>query len=101
MSVVTRETKKDSYKKIEFNNRYGQILKKLIVPKTARELAMELYKEGEIPAPERNYTASRLSELEDMGLVKSFKKKKCQFTGKEVAVYERVDFIVGDNKRCQ
>lgn len=53
----------------------------------------ELFKEKIIPSPERNYTAPRLSELEEMGIVRLFRKKKCEYTGKYVAVYERIDLI--------
>ena len=50
---------------------------------------MELFDLGFIPSTERNYTAPRLSELEDMGMVKAIDKKKCEYTGKTVAAYER------------
>lgn len=36
---------------------------------------------------ERNYTAPRLTELNEMGLVEVIDKKKCEYTGKTVAVY--------------
>lgn len=93
MSEITRETKKRSYNSLNINNRYNQILERLDKPKTAKEIAMELFKEKIIPSPERNYTAPRLSELEKMGIVRSFRKKKCEYTGKYVAVYEKIDLI--------
>ena len=54
----------------------------------AKEVAVELYELGIIPSTERNYTAPRLTELEQMGLVQVISKKKCDYTGKTVAVYE-------------
>lgn len=57
-------------------------------PKTAKEIAVELFELELIPSAERNYTAPRLTELEKMGLVKVIEKKKCQYSGKTVAVYE-------------
>lgn len=55
---------------------------------TAKEIAVEMYEKGMIPSTERNYTAPRLTELEKMGLVKAENKKKCNYTGKKVAVYK-------------
>ena len=49
-----------------------------------------MFELGLIPSTERNYTAPRLTELEKMGLVKAIEKKKCEYTGKTVAVYEKV-----------
>ena len=52
-----------------------------------KEIAVELYELGYIPSTERNYTAPKLTELESMGYVKVVDKRKCQYTGKQVAVY--------------
>ena len=69
--------------------RYKQILDRLCSGnKTAKEIAVELYELGYIPSTERNYTAPRLTELESMGYVKVVDKRKCQYTGKQVAVYK-------------
>ena len=43
-----------------------------------------------IPSTERNFTAPRLTKLEKKGIVKVVDKKKCDYTGKTVAVYERI-----------
>ena len=56
--------------------------------KTAKEIAVELYDLELIPSTERNYTAPRLTELEKIGLVKVIDKRKCEYTGKKVAIYE-------------
>jgi hypothetical protein len=70
--------------------RYDQILDRLDKPKTAKEIAQELYEIGLIPSNERNYTSPRLTELGKMGIVKVVGKKKCNWTGKMVAVFEKV-----------
>ena len=86
------ETRQMSFEEIKDKRqiRYNQILDRLDTPKTAKELAVELFELGLIPSTERNYTAPRLTELEKMGIVKAIDKKKCKYTGKLVAVYERV-----------
>lgn len=91
MSTITQTTRQMSFDDIQDKTkiRYIQILNRLDKPKTAKELAVELFDLGFIPSTERNYTAPRLSELEDMGMVKAIDKKKCEYTGKTVAVYKR------------
>ena len=88
--TITSETRQMSFEDIQDKQkiRYIQILNRLDKPKTAKELAVELFDLGFIPSTERNYTAPRLTELEKMGLVKVIDKRKCQYTGKTVAVYE-------------
>lgn len=71
--------------------RYTQILERLERPMTAKELAIQLFVDGLIPTTERNFTAPRLTELEKMGIVEVIGKKRCQFTGKTVAIYERTN----------
>ena len=92
---ITTETRQLSFNDIQekTKKRYEQILDRLDKPKTAKEIAVELFELGLIPSTERNYTAPRLTELEKMGLVKATDKKKCQYTGKTVAVYERIGGI--------
>lgn len=91
MNTVTAITRQLSFDDIQDKKRkrYEQILNRLDKPKTAKEIAVELFELGFIPSTERNYTAPRLTELEKMGLVKVIDKKKCEYTGKKVAVYER------------
>ena len=73
--MITHETRQMSFIDIQDKTkiRYIQILNRL----------------DYIPSTERNYTAPRLTELEKMGYVKAIDKKKCEYTGKTVAVYER------------
>ena len=92
---VTTQTRQLSFNDIQekTKKRYEQILDRLDKPKTAKEIAVELFEIGVIPSTERNYTAPRLTELEKMGYVKAVDKKKCEYTGKTVAVYEKVKGI--------
>ena len=92
---ITTQTRQLSFNDIQekTKKRYEQILDRLDKPKTAKEIAVELFEIGVIPSTERNYTAPRLTELEKMGYVKAVDKKKCEYTGKTVAVYERVGGI--------
>lgn len=88
--MITTETRQMSFNDIQDKTkiRYIQILNRLDKPKTAKELAVELFDLGFIPSTERNYTAPRLTELASMGLVQVIDKVKCEYTGKSVAVYE-------------
>lgn len=89
--TITQETRQMSFEDIQDKNkiRYIQILDRLMTgPKTAKEIAVELFELGFIPSTERNYAAPRLTELEKMGYIKVIDKKKCNHTGKKVAVYE-------------
>ena len=92
---ITTQTRQLSFNDIQekTKKRYEQILDRLDKPKTAKEIAVELFEIGVIPSTERNYTAPRLTELEKMGYVKAIDKKKCEYTGKTVAVYEKVGGI--------
>ena len=89
--MITQITRQMSFADIQDKTkiRYIQILNRLDKPKTAKELAVELFELGYIPSTERNYTAPRLTEFKKMGYVKATDKKKCEYTGKTVAVYER------------
>lgn len=89
--MITQQTRQLSFEDIKQKRkiRYEQILDRLLTgTKTAKEIAVELYELGIIPSTERNYTAPRLTELEKMGFVEVIDKKKCDYTGKTVAVYQ-------------
>ena len=90
--MITMQTRQLSFEDIKPKRkiRYEEILDRLMTgAKTAKEVAVELFDLGIIPSTERNYTAPRLTELEKKyGLVKAIDKKKCEYTGKMVAVYE-------------
>ena len=89
--MITTETRYESYKEIidKKKLRYNQILDRLDRPKTAKQIAVELFELGLIPSTERNYTAPRLTELVDVGIVAVVGKTKCEYTGKQVALYKQ------------
>lgn len=91
--MITTETRYESYKEIidKKKLRYNQILDRLDRPKTAKQIAVELFELGLIPSTERNYTAPRLTELADVGIVTVVGKTKCEYTGKQVALYKKSD----------
>ena len=91
MNSIAYETRQLSFNDIQTKKkvRYEQILDRLDKPKTAKEIAVELYDLGIIPSTERNYTAPRLTELWKRGIVEIIGKKKCNWTGKMVAVYQK------------
>mgnify|MGYP003489814406 CR=1 FL=1 len=89
--MITQKTRQLSFEDIKPKRkiRYEQILDRLLTgTKTAKEIAMELFDLGITNTAERNVSAPRLTELERMGLVKVADKRKCEYTGKTVAVYE-------------
>lgn len=89
-SVITFETRQDAHEKVDKTKRYQQIIECLqINPKmTAKEIAVMMHQKGYIPTSERNFTAPRLTELSQLGVVEPIGKVKCQYTGKTVAVYQ-------------
>lgn len=90
--MITEKTRQMSFEDIvpKRKIRYQQILDRLCCGnKTAKEIAVELYELGYIPSTERNYTAPRLTELEkDLGFIEVVGDKKCEYTGKKVAIYK-------------
>ena len=88
--VPTLETRSETNETVDKQKRYRQIIEILKDGKqmTAKEIAVEMYNRDYIPTSERNFTAPRLTELSQKGIVEPIGKIKCQYTGKTVAVYE-------------
>ena len=87
---VTLGTRHDSHETVDKEKRYKQILEILAehsVPLTAKEIAVFMFSKGYTPTTERNFSAPRLTELSNKGLVEPVGKKKCSYTGKMVSVY--------------
>ena len=85
---TTYETRSESHEKVDKRVRYRQILECLDGKElTAKEIADAMFRKGYIPTNERNYSAPRLSEMSEQGMVEPVGKKVCQWTGKKVAVY--------------
>ena len=93
MNSICMQTRQMSFEDIQLKKkiRYEQILSRMDEPKTAKEIAVELFELGYIPSTERNYTQPRLTELCKKGIVRVVGKKKCDYSGKTVAVYERIE----------
>ena len=90
--IVTLDTRGEANETVDRQKRYAQIIDILRGHEmTAKEIAVEMYKNGLIPTSERNFTAPRLTELSQNGVVEPIGKKKCQYTGKTVAVYAMVE----------
>lgn len=91
--MISSECRKASYGVIDKNKRYMQIREILKTGRelSAKEIAVEMFKRKYTNTNERNYSAPRLTELEEQGLVKIVGKKKCQYTGKSVSVYKLID----------
>lgn len=86
---TTLETRHEANETVDKSKRYKEILECLGNEKlTAKEIAVKMFDKGYIPTTERNFTAPRLTELSKEGIVEPIGKKKCQYTGKTVAVYE-------------
>lgn len=89
MDIITLENRRESYDSLDKQKRYIQILEVLGKNKmTAKEIAVEMFKRGMIPNSERNFTAPRLTELSYAGIVAPIGKKKCEYTGKTVSVFQ-------------
>lgn len=86
--ITTLSTRAEAHDSVDKQKRYAQIIECLNVkPMTAKECAVMMWQKGYIPNSERNFTAPRLTELSQDGVVEPYGKKKCLYTGKTVAVY--------------
>ena len=87
--IVTFDTRAEANETLDREKRYTQIIECLREkPKqTAKEIAVMMCKKGYIPNSERNFTAPRLTEMSQRGIVEPIGKTKCQYTGKTVSVY--------------
>ena len=87
---ITLGTRHDSNETVDREKRYKQILEIMTehsIPLTAKEIAVFMHHKGYIPTTERNFSAPRLTELSQKGVVEPVGKKKCDYTGKMVSVY--------------
>lgn len=83
------DTRAEANESVDRTKRYAQIIECLKEGgrQTAKEIAMMMCRKGYIPYSERNFTAPRLTELSQRGVVEAVGTKKCQWTGKTVSVY--------------
>lgn len=87
--MITHETRRKSNATVNREIRYAQI-KRILKDKTmtAKEIAVEMCNRGFTPNSERNFSAPRLTELVDRGVVEVIGKTTCGYTGKTVSVYK-------------
>jgi len=90
--IPTIDTRGEANETVDREKRYKQIVE--IMQErgalTAKEIAVFMYRKGYTPTDERNYSAPRLTELSKNGVIEPCGKKKCQYTGKTVAVYRLI-----------
>lgn len=92
--IVTLNTRHDSHETVNKEKRYRQIiqiLKDSGEPLTAKEIAVAMYARGFTPTTERNFSAPRLTEMSNNGIIEPVGKKKCIYTGKMVSVYALIN----------
>jgi hypothetical protein len=83
------ENRRESNEKVDRKKRYRQILGILKGKQmTAKEISVVMKIKGYTNNDDRNNAAPRLTELCISGEVEPVGKKKCQYTGKMVTVYE-------------
>lgn len=89
MNSIARETRKESYEKIDKNAREQQILEILSdgIERTAREIAFEMCERGFTNTVERNNASPRLTDLLEKRQVIIVGKAMDYTTGKKVSVY--------------
>lgn len=99
--IPTLETRAEAEASVDKQKRYKQIIECLrettMEGLTAKEVAVMMRLKGYIPTSERNYVSPRLTELSKTGLVEPIGKKKCEYTGRTVAVYSLTEGQYGVN----
>ena len=92
MSGITYETRQESEEKVDKQLRYSQIKRILAHGEelTAKEIAVMMMANGWIPSSERNYSAPRLTEMADKGIVEVTGKKLDVRSNRRVATYKLV-----------
>lgn len=86
---VPHQTRAEANETVDRQKRYNQIIECLTEKpnQTAKEIACSMLAKGYIPYCDRNFTAPRLTELTQKGVVEPVGKKECKWTHKMVAVY--------------
>ncbi len=92
--IATLNTMHYSHDVVDKERRYKQIveiMKEHSEPMTAKEISVAMWIRNYTPTSERNFAAPRLTELSQKGVVEPIGKKKCNYTGKTVAVYHLIE----------
>ena len=89
--MTTFETRAESNDLVPRDLRYKQIIEIFEdqAPRnlTAKEVAIFMHNRGFTPNSERNFSAPRITELMQKGIVEPAGKTKCKYTGKTVTIY--------------
>lgn len=87
---TTFETRADANETVNRQKRYAQIMECFTEngQLTAKQCAVIMQSKGFVPTSERNNSAPRITELCQQGKLEPVGKKKCEYTGKTVAVYQ-------------
>lgn len=86
---ITKETRKESYERVDKNKRYKQFLELL----SKHDKGLTVREIMQIENLERNQVAPRMTELVNMGKVLVVGKKMDVVTGKNIAVYKVKDNV--------
>ena len=98
---ITHDTRAESHERVSKQVRYRQIKEILMEkPMTAKEVAVKMASKGYISWSERNYASPRLTEMSFMGIVEPIGKKKCEYTGRTVTVYDLTP-VAREQMKCQ
>ena len=86
---IEMETRDEAHDKVDKRLRYRQIIEYLNAEGdgTAKEIAVWMNRHKYTPTAERNFTAPRLTELKQAGVVEVCGKRTCKWTGRTVAVF--------------
>ena len=88
MDQATFETRRAANETVDKNLRQRQIIEILKErPMTAKEIAVRMTQKGYVPYSDRNFASPRLTEMMEIGKVRTIGKTTCQFTGRTVAVF--------------
>ena len=89
--MTTFDTRAESNDSVPRDLRYKQIIEIFedMKPRnlTAKEVAVFMFNRGFTPNAERNFSAPRITELTQKGIVEPAGKTKCRYTGKTVTIY--------------
>ena len=89
--MTTFDTRAESNDLVPRELRYKQIIEIFEdqAPRnlTAKEVAIFMHNRGFTPNDERNFSAPRITELMQKGIVEPAGKTKCRYTGKTVTIY--------------
>lgn len=83
--MYTQQTRRESNRKVDRTTRYQQILQALDRPMTAREIANKL------GFSDMNAVRPRVTELRQMGRIQEAGTKYDRLTGRNVALFERME----------